>query len=312
MTMRRSGYTLLEVILATSIAVLLLGALYVAVDVQLNYAQAGRDRVEQNTLARSIFSRMSADAAQVVSLSDPARFRVTSSSSGSSGGSGGTSGNTGATGNTGSNTSGMTSGTGTSGTTSSSTDDGSSTTTTTNIVVPLGVQGDSTWLHMWVSKNPRENLTADQSASPPRVSDLWRVSWWLVGDAGSASGLARQEVKVVTSDDATNLPPGIDNEESFILASEVKSVLFEYFDGTNWNETWDSTEMGADGVTPKGSPVAIRVTMELARPDSPDQRKTYARVLVLPSANGTTTFQSVNQAPSGSSSSSSSGTTSGM
>ena len=35
----RPGFTLLEVVLATAIAVLLLGALYVAVDMQLGYAQ---------------------------------------------------------------------------------------------------------------------------------------------------------------------------------------------------------------------------------------------------------------------------------
>jgi hypothetical protein len=313
MTMRRSAYTLLEVLLATSIAVLLLGALYVAVDVQLNYAQAGRDRVEQNTLARSIFARMSSDASQVVSLSDPARFRV--QSSGSSGSSGGTSGTGGTTGNTGTSgagaTGGATSGSGMSGSTGSSTDDGSSTTTTTTIIVPLGVQGDSTTLNMWVSKSPRENLTADQSGGQPVVSDLWRISWWLLGDAGSATGLARQEIKIVTSDDANNLPPNIENADSFNLAPEVKSIKFEYYDGTDWQDEWDSTELGADNLTPKGSPVAIRVTMDLARLDLPDQpTKTYTRVLVLPTANGTTTFQSVNQPPT--SSGTGSGTTSGM
>src|SRR5438093_297614 len=39
----RSGYTLLEVLLALSIAVLLLGALYVAMDLQLRHADAGRE-----------------------------------------------------------------------------------------------------------------------------------------------------------------------------------------------------------------------------------------------------------------------------
>src|ERR1700723_3716692 len=87
--MRRSGYTLVEVLLALMIAVLLLGALYVAVDLQLRSAQQGRDTVEQSTIVRSVFSRFDSDAACVISVPDPARFRrypsTFSSSSASSG-----------------------------------------------------------------------------------------------------------------------------------------------------------------------------------------------------------------------------------
>src|ERR1700723_751075 len=91
--MRRSGYTLVEVLLALMIAVLLLGALYVAVDLQLRSAQQGRDTVEQSTIVRAAFSRFDSDAACVVSLPDPARFRrypstfpISAAASSSSGG----------------------------------------------------------------------------------------------------------------------------------------------------------------------------------------------------------------------------------
>lgn len=112
--MRRSGYTLLEILLALSIAVLLLAALYVSVDMQLRLAQAGRNRVEESTLTRSIFARMDDDASCVIGLADTARFRAKqSSSSGSGSSTGGTTGSTGSGATT-------TPATGTTGTTGSS------------------------------------------------------------------------------------------------------------------------------------------------------------------------------------------------
>ena len=47
---RRRGYTLLEILVASAIAVLLMSALYVAVDLQLRHAQAGREVIEQSVL----------------------------------------------------------------------------------------------------------------------------------------------------------------------------------------------------------------------------------------------------------------------
>src|SRR5438445_4672391 len=60
---RRRGFTLLEVLLAAAIGVLLMAALYVAVEVQLNHARAGREAVEHSLLARALLRRMSNDIA---------------------------------------------------------------------------------------------------------------------------------------------------------------------------------------------------------------------------------------------------------
>jgi prepilin-type N-terminal cleavage/methylation domain-containing protein len=289
----RPGFTLLEVILATTIALLLLGALYVAVDMQLGYAQMSRDNIEQSTVAREVLARMDADAARVVALSDPARFRfaagldtpdVTSSSAM-------TTPNANAT--TNNNT--------TNSNNSNSSDSSTTTSAGTNapIVLPLGVMGDSETLHLFVSDVPPELFTSglnfnsqDQSNTPPVVSDLRRVSYWLVGGGDSPLGLARQEVPLVTSDDALqNLPPGLDNEASFILAEEVRSLSFQYFDGTEWQDSWDSTTLGPDGVTPVGSPAAIAVVIGLADLNAGPQQagaplKMFRHVLLIPSANG--------------------------
>ncbi len=305
---RRPGFTLLEVILATTIAVLLLGALYVAVDMQLRYAQDSREVLQESTLSRALFDRMDTDVSQVVGLCDPARFRLGASSTGTS--------LAGATADTGVSSAPSTSSSATStsssapstngaspsaSSSSSSTASSSSTTTdsgATPVVLPLGVEGDSETLHLFLSRLPREALADlnDPNDTPPVVSDLRRVSYWLAGGDGSPTGLARQEIPLVTSDDALqNLPPGIDNEESYILADEVRSLNFQYFDGTDWQDSWDSTTLGADGVTPIGSPRAIAVTIGVARPHSPggsqgddSNLKTYRHVLVIPSSNGTT------------------------
>ena len=284
----RPGFTLLEVVLATGIAVLLLGGLYVAVDMQLRYAQDSRDMLQESTLSRALFDRMDADASQVVDLCDPARFRLAAAPAvqttppATEGG-----------------------GSTTNPSTSTTTESG----TAASIVVPLGVEGDSQTLHLFLSRLPREALADlnDPTAAPPVVSDLRRVSYWLVGGGDSPAGLARQEVPLVTSDDALqNLPPGIDNEDSYVLADEVRSLSFQYFDGTDWQDSWDSTTLGADGITPIGSPRAIAVTIGVARPRSPggppqddSNLKTYRHVLIIPSANGTTALNTPGASPQG-------------
>jgi Tfp pilus assembly protein PilV len=302
----RSGFTLVELVLATTIAMLLLGALYVAVDMQLRFAQNSRDLVEESTLARALLARIDSDASQVVGLSDPGRFRTAAGADALADPSA-TSSSTSATPTTTSSTTGATSSTSStsaSGATSTSSSSSSSTTdsgTSTNVVLPLGVQGDSETLHLFVSRFPRELYVNPNSDTQPVVSDLRRISYWLPDGQDSTTGLARQEVPLVTSDDALqNLPPGIDSESSYVIADEVRELNFQYFDGTNWQDTWDSTTPGADGVTPIGSPCAIAVTISVARPGANGNVKSYRHVIAIQTANGTTAqqTQSSTSAPS--------------
>ena len=240
---------------------------------------------------------MDADAAQVVGLSDPARYRFQggldtatavpttggTNANGANGSNGSTGGsNTGNMANT-SGTNGSTSGgtanattTGANGSTDVPSSFGSTSAVTnsqgaTNIVLPLGVMGDNQTLHLFISNLPREIYSSSDDfanaaqGNAPTVGDVRRVSYWLAGDEDRPGGLARQEVPVATGDDALeNLPPQVDNETSFILAPEVRSVQFQYWDGNEWEDSWDSTELGPDGVTPIGSPLAIAVTLTFA------------------------------------------------
>ena len=299
--MRRSAYTLLEIILALAIAVLLLAGLYVAVDVQLRLAQSGRDRVEQSTVARGIFGRMRTDAAATVSLSDPGRFRTqnTGSSGGGSSGSGSSGGGSSTPSTSTPSSGGGSSGAGMTGSSSTtSTDDGTEV-SDDPVVLPLGVDGTSDVLHLYLSRVPRELLATTDN--PPIVSDLRRVSYWLVPDPGDGSGgLARQEAKVISSTEATTLPPGLGNDGQFVFASEVKSLTFEYYDdqSQSWLSEWHSTDLGADNKTPKGSPHAIRVTVGLASPNDPTQVTTYTQIIAFPNANGSSQLQQTNPSSS--------------
>jgi prepilin-type N-terminal cleavage/methylation domain-containing protein len=308
--MRRTGFTLLEVVLATAIGLLLLTALYSAMTVQLHLAQAARTRVAESTLVRSIQARISND---VVANIGPI---IPSSSAGGRGGGAGAGGASGAAaaGAAGaSSPSGAAAG-GTSGTAGSGA--ATSSPAANSILFNLGVQGDQTHVVLYLSRLPREldaNPNGTSDGSPPGICDLRRITYWLATNNG---GLARQELKTVTSDDLNSTPP--DNlpqdESTYIIAEEIKNLAFSYFDGMNWNDTWDGTTPGNDGVTPIGPPMAIAVEMGVQFPGSTEIKK-FRHVIAIPAANGQgnpppPTNPPVNAAGSTSSSSSSSPSTS--
>jgi prepilin-type N-terminal cleavage/methylation domain-containing protein len=299
MRRRRAGYTLLEVLVSLAIAVMLLAAVYSVIGYQLRQAQAGRDLIEQATLARAILQKIDADVRSTISLGDPARFRRQPESTGQSGmsGSGGGMGTT----TSGMSTTGTTTGSGsgtstttpttttTAGTTTAdpasssmtSTDPATSGQVVTVVSLPLGVVGGASELHLFASKFPNEAFSGDADA--PVTCDIRRVSWWLgEGDVG----LCRAEERLVTTEEAaTASVPGGDPAE-YQIAPEVKSFEVLYFDGSSWVDSWDSTELGPDQLTPKGSPRVIKVRVGIARPNNPDELKYHTRVILIPTAGG--------------------------
>lgn len=293
---RRLGFTLLEVLLAMAIGVLLLGAVYVAVDVQIKHAKAGRELVEQSAVARNLLARMTNDVVTAVQLSDPGRYRRASGQSGQGGSGGGAGGSGGA----GSGTSGVTGGGGGGGMGGGGGGGGGSggNVSDNTVTVPFGIMGDSGTINLYSSQVPLEAFqNAPNGDAPPTVGDVRRISYWLLSGGGDSGGLARQEVKLSTSQDSTDvLPPNVPNEAAYLLAEEVRDLQFEYFDGNAWQDSWDSTQPGADGVTPIGPPRAIAITITLARigagPDAPT--RSYRHVAAIPSANGATQQQTTN------------------
>jgi hypothetical protein len=265
--------------LATAIGIILMGALYAAVRVELRQAQVGREAIEQSTLVRAVSARITNDIIQSLgSINSAASGSSSANLSGSSAG------------QTGSTMSGSSAG---SSAPSPSTPSSSNSTASSNgsssgtYLVNLGVQGDSTHLILSVSRLPREfslGPNSDSATNQQTVSDLRRISYWLVGDNGSAQGLAWQEFTPVTSDDALNaVPPNIPDEASHIIAEEIKSLTFSYFDGNAWQDTWDGTVVGADGVTPIGPPAAIAIVMGV-QGTTDRELKTYRHVVAIPTA----------------------------
>jgi hypothetical protein len=287
----RPAYTLLEVLLAAAIAVLLLAALYAAVDMQLRHAESGRAVVQQSLLARGVLNRIAADITSSVGPTDPSRYRTSGGKQGGGASPSGQSGGAAAAGASPSSSGGT--GTGAGGASPGSAAGSGSTGTTGTPASPFFLQGDSGSLTIYTSRVPREVLIPPEMAAltnaPPVASDLRRISYWLAGDG--TLGLARQELLMVTSDDAQQAPTDVGDEASFVIAPEVQSLTFSFFDGTNWNDTWDGSQTGSDGVTPIGPPIAIAVVIGMVPPGTSSmagaqQPKMYRHVVEIPTANG--------------------------
>jgi hypothetical protein len=157
------------------------------------------------------------------------------------------------------------------------------------------VQGTSNQLMLYTSQVPREAIQSlggngmTNNQGIPLVSDLRRITYWIT----SAGGLARQEVKAVTSDDEiNNVPPGISDEAKCVIAPRVVNVVFQYYDGTAWQDSWDGTQPPQDGSSqaPAGPPAAIAVTLTIAGPPPANgqgspQTYQYRHVVPIPTAN---------------------------
>jgi prepilin-type N-terminal cleavage/methylation domain-containing protein len=276
----RPAYTLLEVLLATAIGALLMAGLYTSLNITLRHAQAGRDKVEQITVARALLTRMAADIAPNL----PAPKPPSTSSSGAGGASSNQASNN-------SSTSGSQSGG------ASSLPAGLGGTVTFN----YGVQGDSTRLAIYTDRVPRELDPSWKGEDVPTVSDLRCIYFWLSGN-----GLSREELKLATADDVLNgLPSDLPDDPSFVIAPEVRSLSFQYFDGSNWQDSWDGTQTpSSGGSNAQGPPLAIAITIGLAVPGSDPNSdevklKTYRHVVVIRTANGATHSSSSSSSSTG-------------
>jgi prepilin-type N-terminal cleavage/methylation domain-containing protein len=276
----RPGYTLLEILVATVIAVLLMSALYVAFDVTLSQADTGRGVVAEADFGRAVFNRMGLDLTLPVGPLPPKSGGgsfddMDSTTTPSTGGT--TSGTTTGTATGGTTSGGTTGGTGgtTSGTdTSGSTDSGSADAQSTNpasIPLQAGLIGTATQLTMFCSKVPtwltdRSGVdTSDQQV----VSDLRRITYYI---HGSGKGLCRQEREWVTADGVQNSPdPDLSTQDADLIAPEVSAINIEYAAGgadVGWTGSWDGSQTSTDGTATTGPPRAIRVTLTLDLPDN--------------------------------------------
>ncbi len=114
---------------------------------------------------------------------------------------------------------------------------------------------------------PRDSLTfvtarGRPDGSLPGEMDLLGVTYEIdVDDETPASGLVRHRRRILTAAAADADEVDADADE---LAPEVEGLDFEYFDGSEWQQVWDSSVSAS-------LPRAVRVTIQFRPPGSDGQ-----------------------------------------
>jgi prepilin-type N-terminal cleavage/methylation domain-containing protein len=249
---RRDGFTLLEMILALAIGLVLMAALYALMSSQLMQAQSGREVTEEALTARAILSRIGNDIIGSLGAYDPRQLPEVAVDLEAA---------------------------------DSEMVDLTEMTDMTEmapdaaISAPqfnLGVVGESDRLILTTGRVPREVMLTGA-----RVSDLRRITYWLV----AGKGLAREEVKLVTGDEIDLVPPDVDNP--VIIAPQVVALSFQYWDPqSQWLASWDGSQP-AD--LPYGPPAAIEISItmggRIAEDGTEIKGRVYTHVVSLPTGN---------------------------
>lgn len=285
---RRDGFTLLEVLLASALAIVLMAALYVALDVQLRLAEAGRESIEEATLTRAIIMRIEGDLSSGIGpvappIDNSAKGSGTGGSgAGGSGAAAGAAASATGSGSPSSSTGGSGSGTGS--------DTGAVTEAATTDIIPFtaGVIGTTDQITIYAARVAGIGKNVDNSGSGPNPADARRVTYWI-----SDKGLCRQELPWLTSQQVQNSTDPVmedgKEEKDYVIADEVTQLQFEYWDGSTWQDTWDGRTVNADGITLLGPPMAIRVHFWLKLPgEEPGQtvEKEFRHTIAIRSAPG--------------------------
>jgi len=282
----RSGLTLLEVILASALSLVLLGAVYASLTQSWRLNVQGKIELERNQIARSVLRQMELDI-RATMFSALAASTDTSSSSSSSSGTTSSSG-------IGNASTGSSSSSGSSGSSSSSSSSTSTSGTTEDAWTgSLGIRGTST--ELWIDLS-HVNRQIEFQSTAVRVSDLQTVAYFLSNSAAVASsammsgsagspirsqdndgiGLVRSQgdrsiLRALNSSSTASSSSSSSSSFSSIgtgsaagssevlpgpmqmLAPEINYLQFRYFDGLSWYTEWDSSSSSA-------LPRAIEVT----------------------------------------------------
>lgn len=294
----RSGFTLLELLLASVIATLLMAGLYMAMNMTLQQTQTSRNAVEAEDLSRGIFNKMTVDLTGTLAPLPPKSGGnaagsggavVSAPATGTTGATGATTPATGSTGSAAPATGSTAAPTGTAGTDASGTTatPGATDTATAAAASPSfqgGVVGTEKKVTVYLGRTPESFGRFGETGEQVR-SDQRQVIYWLAD-----GGLYRRERPWVTADNLGDEPATTD-EDAVLIAEEVTDVSFEYTDGSSWVTEWTGTDLGPDGVTPLGPPRAIKVTLTLKVPVGRNEfiEKRVSQVIPVRAAPGTYT-----------------------
>ncbi len=242
----RRGFTLLEVMLSLTLAIILLGAIYAAMEQSWRLTASGRHEMARSQVTRALIKRIAQDVRAVMFVPPPPSDGETDEAASTSG----------------TSTAGSTStGTGTTGATDTTATD---TTETEPSAKSIGIRGSATRLELHISRARRDlNFAAnvDGNTVETRTSDLLAVTYSLaLGSSGSTagSGLIRSEGdRLIVQAIETDGGDALTASRSQSLAPEVASLAFRYFDGAAWYTMWDSEE---NGYLPRAIEVSIGFT----------------------------------------------------
>lgn len=252
----RRGYTLLEVVLAVGIGLLVVMALYAALDVQMRYMQTGRNAVEQGKVARGILDRMAKDIRPCLAvLPEQKSSPFRRSSGGTMGG-----------------------GTQPPASPPAETVPGDPMNPEATPVAPTtgafrqAVEFGPDYVTLGVSTTPNYGLAAD-SGWPG--GDIRYIRYYVE----PGEGLVREVVTLLSGGMA-------DNEAQIeLLAPEVKSLTFYYFGQTDPNQ---SPSWSSDWPSPStnGPPAAVRIVLLMEAPGADGQLREvkYSMVVSVPGA----------------------------
>lgn len=282
---QRSGFTLLELLIAVGLTSLLMISLFSALQIYFDLQMDSHEEITRQQVARSLLRQMTRDVQSVVfvkkavtdneaesSGSSSSGIRASSTSSGSTSGvSGGFGSSTGSSNTTGGSSS------------SSGSLDGNSygetsidpetvLTTYTN-----GLVGSATDLQLFVSRPDRRlsYVTAQElTSTSDRTSDLMIVRYFMADSGGGGLSAKVAERESLGNDygaiglakmqgDLYGLSTAVETSEempqlnaSVLLAKEVSRLTFRYYDGLNWQEVWDSNALNE-------MPRAVEITLTL-------------------------------------------------
>lgn len=262
---RRAAFTLLEVLLAISLSLVLLAALYSALKMHLTFAQRGPEQVRKTQMARAIVERIARDVRAVI----PPAAQTESPASAYGASTGSSAGST--AGSTSSSTS-----------TTNSTADGMTGSTTGSSTAPVtdaystacGVLGGSDWLQLYIA-NYLPNLDdvelAASSGAVAQTSNVVRVTYalTLLTTQPDSKGrtqrlaLARSEVASIAAERLDTAGDDSDmRATTAYLCDDLSVIQFQYWDDLTgmWLDSW-----GVD--TPIAPPRAIKVFISLLQPD---------------------------------------------
>lgn len=273
----RAGFTLLELLIAIGLTSILMVALFSAMDIYFKLQLDSQEEITRQQISRALLRQMTRDIQSVVFVKkqavDDEETAPTSPGTGSaaSGGSTPAGGSTQADGSNSLSSTGST----------AQTTDGD--TTAAMLKYTSGLVGSATDLLLYVSRPDRTLSYVDAqslTSTSERTGDLMMIRY-LVADT-SAGGLSSTIAKrfagnkngpiglVRITGDLYGMSTAVQagEERDFtcvdqIDAEEVSQVAFSYFDGLNWQETWDSTTLNS-------LPVAIEIILTLRNAESGD------------------------------------------